>query len=348
MQHHETVHAHQQQAKGELRSHTSLPTTMLGNAKGWVAPLVVCGFYSAAGPALILLNKYIMTHTGFHFPMALGCIGLIFSSCLAFILVKCKVVELKHRNDITPAYFFKNLLPVGAMSALTLSTGNLVYMYLSVAFIQMLKAFTPVVTMFLIFSFGLDRPHQEVILAVVGISIGTCVAAYGEVNFSIVGILLMAASEVAEALKLVFTQILLKNLKFSPIEGLYYLAPAAIICMIPGILFFEYAQMVETDFVKALTDNIVLLTLAGVLGFVVNTLTFFVIQYTSSVTLKVLAVARTAGLVLFCALFLNETVTVLEAIGYCISLSCFVWYNFIKVPAAPSTGTGASDEVSKV
>lgn len=34
-----------------------------------------------------------------------------------------------------------------AVQALTLWTGNEVYLYLSVSFIQMLKAFTPVITM---------------------------------------------------------------------------------------------------------------------------------------------------------------------------------------------------------
>lgn len=39
------------------------------------------------------------------------------------------------------------MLPVGFFNATTLMFGNAVYMYLTVAFIQMLKAFTPVITM---------------------------------------------------------------------------------------------------------------------------------------------------------------------------------------------------------
>ncbi|GFH26629.1 TPT domain-containing protein, partial [Haematococcus lacustris] len=47
--------------------------------------------------------------------------------------------------------------------ALTLWTGNVVYLYLTVAFIQMLKAFTPVVTMVCLFLAGLEDPTKKMI-----------------------------------------------------------------------------------------------------------------------------------------------------------------------------------------
>ena len=44
---------------------------------------------------------------------------------------------------ITRGFYFRNLLPIGAAMAITLATGNAVYLFLPVSLIQMLKAFTP-------------------------------------------------------------------------------------------------------------------------------------------------------------------------------------------------------------
>eukprot|EP00009_Paramoeba_aestuarina_P010017 CAMPEP_0201542878 /NCGR_PEP_ID=MMETSP0161_2-20130828/72273_1 /ASSEMBLY_ACC=CAM_ASM_000251 /TAXON_ID=180227 /ORGANISM="Neoparamoeba aestuarina, Strain SoJaBio B1-5/56/2" /LENGTH=226 /DNA_ID=CAMNT_0047950567 /DNA_START=1001 /DNA_END=1678 /DNA_ORIENTATION=+ len=44
-----------------------------------------------------------------------------------------------------------------------------------------------------------------------------------------------------------------------------------------------------------------------------------------------LALARNAGLVLFCATFLGEEVTTLQLLGYSLTLGCFGWYNHIRM-----------------
>lgn len=51
---------------------------------------------------------------------------------------------------------------------------------------------------------------------------------------------------------------------------------------------------------------------------------------------QVLAVARNAGLVLFCAVFLHESITLLEAFGYTVALSAFCYYNYLRM-TAPKT-----------
>jgi drug/metabolite transporter (DMT)-like permease len=56
-------------------------------------------------------------------------------------------------------------------------------------------------------------------MCVVVICLGTAVASLGEVNFSLLGIALMLGAEFTEAIRLVLTQYLLKNLKFGIVEG---------------------------------------------------------------------------------------------------------------------------------
>ena len=66
------------------------------------------------------------------------------------------------------------------------------------------------------------------------------------------------------------------------------------------------------------------------LGFVLNMLTFAILKLSSSLLLKGVSVARTAGLVIYCAMFRGEHITGAQAFGYSISLACFAVYNYIR------------------
>jgi drug/metabolite transporter (DMT)-like permease len=103
-----------------------------------------------------------------------------------------------------PAHAPKGL--VHATQAITLWTGNHVYLYLSVAFIQMFKAFTPVITMACLVVAGLERPNGSMVAAVLITAAGTALAAYGELNLSFIGLALNVASGVSESVRLVMTQ----------------------------------------------------------------------------------------------------------------------------------------------
>ena len=56
-------------------------------------------------------------------------------------------------------------LPIAVFFAASLGLGNAAYLYITVAFVQMLKALTPVAVMLVAFAFGLERPNRT--LAVV-------------------------------------------------------------------------------------------------------------------------------------------------------------------------------------
>lgn len=71
--------------------------------------------------------------------MFLSGLGLLSSSLAAHIAVRVFKVELQQQKKITWAFYFRNVLPVGASQALTLAAGNAVYMYLTVSFIQVCK-----------------------------------------------------------------------------------------------------------------------------------------------------------------------------------------------------------------
>ena len=112
---------------------------------------------------VILYNKYILAYYGFPFPIALTMWHMTFSGVLAFLLVRLGFVGVSlwaccctlclatccpadsgrlawlQACDMSAETYLRAVVPIGACFAGTLWLGNAAYLYLSVAFIQMLK-----------------------------------------------------------------------------------------------------------------------------------------------------------------------------------------------------------------
>lgn len=73
------------------------------------------------------------------------------------------------------------------MFSLSLICGNVAYLYLSVSFIQMLKATNAVVTLFATWAFGIAPPNMKVLGNVGIIVLGVVIASFGEIKFDLVG-----------------------------------------------------------------------------------------------------------------------------------------------------------------
>lgn len=202
-------------ADGEKPASSATPEPEAAGSKAHSNLFAVfyCAVYLLIGPTLIVVNRHILKELHFNYPMCLSGLGLLFTTFVCVLLVQLGWVELEHRERITPAFALKNLLPVGAAMACTLSFGNAVYLYLPVGYIQMLKAFTPTVTLTLLWLSGIEVPSRRVTLSVAGICVGTSLASLGEGSVTMIGLLIMLSAEVSEAVRLVLAQKLLKNLK---------------------------------------------------------------------------------------------------------------------------------------
>jgi len=298
-------------------------------------PLLACAGYLLVGPALIFLNRYIMKELKFAYPMSLSGLGLVFSSVISFILVKVwGVCELKYANVVDTKFYLTRIVPVGLGGVLTLNFGNRVYLHLSVSLIQMLKAFTPVMTLAMMYLAGLSRPSCAMVISILLLSGGTAVASAGGISFDFLGLFYMFLAEFFEALRLVMLQILLasQGLKFSVVEGLFWIAPASVLVMVTTLLpFFEFPTMIKDGAFNIMAENPGTFFAAGMLGFGVNFMGYFVVQTSSALVLKSLGIVRNIGIVVASVMLLSETVTAQEAFGYLVSLSGFSLFNYLKL-----------------
>lgn len=263
--------------------------------------------------------------------MFLSGLGVLSSGMLAKALVYFKIVKLQRLDAVEGVLWYKRVLPVGLSGAMTLSFGNMVYLYLDVGFIQMLKSFTPVIIMITGYLARIDVVTMPVGISVLIISLGTAATCSFTPQLNLMGIFIMFLSELTEAIRLIITQFFLQQLKFGVIEGQYVLSPASAFWLFFASLIFELPHMYDHNGFQIILDNPFMFLIASIMGIGVNFITYFVIQYTSSLTMKILGTIRNILMVILGVLLYNEIITSYQAIGYLISLIGFTGYNMAKM-----------------
>ena len=95
---------------------------------------------------------------------------------------------------MTKDLLLRSILPIGLLFSGSLILSNKAYLYLSVAYIQMLKAFTPVAILLISWAFKIAEPNKRLGAIVLMISCGVAIASHGERHFMVIGFLTQAAA----------------------------------------------------------------------------------------------------------------------------------------------------------
>lgn len=284
--------------------------------------------WSLVSGLIIILNNWIMHYDGFPFPITLSATGPLFSWVVAALLVLTGHTELE--RQMTLKTWFRNIFPIGFFTAVTYATGNELYMFLSVSFIQMMKSLSPIVVLFLLVLFRLDVITYPKLCGVLLMTIGMVIACYTEPAFSAKGLVLMFVGEAAEAMRMVFFQHLLGAQQFGLIEGLFYTCPANFFFLCIGIAVFEERSLTEREHYSRVLENPAPYLLVSSLGFLVILTTLGVIQVCGSLTFKAAGQARNVGIICFSVLAFGDKVTAQQAVGYTINLVGFAVYQIVK------------------
>ncbi|XP_060178138.1 probable sugar phosphate/phosphate translocator At2g25520 [Lycium barbarum] len=179
--------------------------------------------------------------------ISLTMIHMTFCSSLGFRLVRVfKVVE---PVSLSRKVYLTCILPIGALYSVSLWLSNSAYIYLSVSFIQMLKALMPVAVYTIGILFKKDGFKNSTMGNMLAISVGVAIAAYGEAKYDSWGVLLQLLAVLFEATRLVMIQILLtsKGISLNPITSLYYVAPSCLVFLSIPCIFVELPVLRENS-----------------------------------------------------------------------------------------------------
>ena len=301
-----------------------------------VLTLFYAMLYLIASPTAILVNKILMKDYGFGYPIMVSAFGQLTTAICAWMCVRFGGVSIDNGARVPVG----NMVLLGGASALALTLGQYPYLYLTVAFIQMLKAFSPAYMVFFLYMMGVEKPSQKVVGCVLGLSVCTCIASAGEVNFNVLGVLCMAGASCSDAIRLVVAQKLLSNYKMNPLETLYYTAPVCLVWMVPAALVTELPGAMRHRSFTLMRGHPAMFLASGFSGFFVNITSFLLVKRTSSMSLKTMTMARNGGLVIVSALLMGETITTLEAVGYSGLLFFFSLYTMVKSQEGKRKETG--------
>ena len=291
---------------------------------------VVC-LFTFVGPSLIVLNKVILQSGQFPYPIFVSNLGMIMSVLLARVSASLGFITPKKDKMIEGINWYLRVLPVGFAHAGTLMSGNWVYLYLDMGFIQMLKAFAPVMLLIVSAMLGIGkRATGQVVIGLVTISVGifiTTSTVDENAKFSWIGIVIMVLSMAFESIRLAMTEYFLQELKLDVVESMYTMAPASMIWLCVCSAIFELPHMMARDnIIHVMIGYIPMFVAAGCMGCLVNLVAYIVIQLTSSLTLKVVTTLRNIGVVFIGIICFHESVTNYQFMGYSIALVGFMIY----------------------
>ena len=284
---------------------------------------------------MILLNKAILSSTGLSFPLFLTSWHMFLSTVVTRIMARlpstAAMLPAVQDGRVTPKIFIERIVPVSVLFALSLALGNQAYLYLSVSFIQMLKAFTPVAVLMAGSVFGIEKPTVVQLSIVLAISLGVSITAVGELRFSTLGFMFQLGGILAEASRLVLADKVLKELKLDSLSAIYYIAPVSFATIAMGFLLFESDRFPWFD---ACTTHAPVLLLNGVAAFALNIAIVLLISHTSALVLSLGGIFKDILLVLFSYLFFSAPVTPLQLFGYVIALASMNLYKDYKANPA--------------
>ncbi|KAF3384712.1 putative sugar phosphate/phosphate translocator [Penicillium rolfsii] len=289
-------------------------------------PAFYIALWIALSSSVILFNKWVLSSAKFNFPLFLTTWHMVFATAMTQGLAKfTTILDSRHKVPMTPSTYVRAIVPIGIMFSLSLICGNLAYLYLSVSFIQMLKATNAVVTLFATWAFGIAPANFKTLGNVAIIVLGVVIASFGEIKFDMLGFLIQCGGIIFEALRLVMVQRLLSSAEFKmdPLVSLYYYAPACAVTNGIVTLFTDVPRMTMNDIYSL---GIMTLIANALVAFLLNASVVLLIGKTSAVVLTMAGILKDILLVCASMMIFRDPVTPQQFFGYSIALAGLVYY----------------------
>lgn len=208
----------------------------------------------------------------------LTCWHLLFATLATQVLSRTTtLLDGRHKVRMTGRTYLRAVVPIGVFYSASLVCSNLVYLYLNVAFIQMLKAGGPIAVLVISYLWGVSRPTAGNVVNVVVIAVGVALASAGEVQFSWLGFMFQVGGIVFEAMRLVMIQILLSgdDMKMDPLVSLYYYAPVCGAMNLVVALFTEFPLFQVGHLFRT---GLSMLVLNALVAFMLNVASVFLVS----------------------------------------------------------------------
>ncbi|KZT03749.1 TPT-domain-containing protein [Laetiporus sulphureus 93-53] len=314
---------------GEKVSDQPLPTPVTATVnprpsnKPKLSAATIIPIWIVLSSSVIIYNNYVYNTLQFRFPVFMVTWHLTFAAIGTRVLQRTThLLDGLRDVNITKDVFIRSILPIGLLFSASLILSNTAYLYLSVAYIQMLKAFVPVAILLISWTFRIQEPSKKLAMIVMMISCGVALASHGELHFNLIGFLTQAAAVVFEASRLVMIQILLHGLKMDPLVSLHYYAP---VCAVINLAVLPFTEGLE-PFREVMRVGPLIMVSNAAVAFLLNIAAVFLVGAGSGLVLTLAGVFKDILLISGSVLAFGTPITPLQVVGYSIALGGLVLY----------------------
>jgi len=284
---------------------------------------VIIPIWIALSSSVIIYNSYLYKSLEFKYPVFLVTWHLTFATIGTRVLQRTThLLDGAKDVQLTKEMFIRSILPIGLLFSGSLILSNSAYLYLSVSYIQMLKAFTAVAILLISWAFRISEPNRKLGMIVLMISAGVALTSQGELEFDMFGFLIQASAVVFEASRLVMIQILLHGLKMDPLVSLHYYAP---VCAVINLLIIPFTEGLEPFRALGNVGPAILFSNAAV-AFCLNIAAVYLVGAASGLVLTLAGVFKDILLISGSVLIYGNPITLLQVVGYGIALGGLVLF----------------------
>jgi len=276
--------------------------------------------------SVIVFNKWLLDKRDFKFPISLTTWHLIFATCMTQFMARfTTMLDSRKKVPMTGRVYLRAIVPIGVFFSLSLMFSNMTYIHLSVAFIQMLKATTPVATLLVTWALGIHPPSLKTLGNVSAIVVGVVIASFGEIKFVLIGFVCAMLGVAFEATRLAMVERLLSSAEFKmdPMVSLYYFAP---VCALMNGMVALFLEVPHLSMDKIMDIGLFTFLLNATIAFCLNLSVVFLIGKTSALVLTLSGVLKDILLVIASMVIFGDPVSPLQAFGYSIALGGLVYY----------------------
>lgn len=311
-----------------------------------VEALDIC-FWSALWFAfsisLVVYNKWLL-HSwegGFDFPLFISMIHMMIKYFLSSIVVRCHSVSIP---EIPRKIWWLSAVPVGTATALDVAASNASYLFISVTFYTIVKSTSLIFTLLFSILYKLQPCSVSLFLSVFVIGAGVAMASLGDVEFSMIGFLLVIGSSAVGGFRWSLTQVLMKQIRCSmdAILTIYLISPASALSLVPLALWMDGPRLWASKFLES---DLLLLTTANVLGSALFAFSMILVELellrrTSSVTLGVISYVKQILQIGLSVIVFHDALTALNVLGFCLTLLGMFMYTLVKNRERKDSGGG--------
>lgn len=293
-------------------------------------------YFKTIGPALatwlsfsiglILFNKHLYI-SSFRFPVTLTACHMVFMTAATQLMAATGQLTTP---KLGWGFYVRWIVPLAGMYAVSLAASNIAAQRLTVSFIQMIKAVTPLMMLAVSVFAGKERYALSLVLITAAMTLGVGVASIGELSFDALGFALQLIALTVESVRLVVIQHVMQDVlpkSRNPFILLSLFAPAVAVVLVPAAAVLEPGAW--TLLALPSTGPLVFANACTALG-LNAAVVWLSSQESGPLTLTLVGIVKDLILIVSSVFLFGNAITPTQVAGYSVALYALNVYHCFK------------------